>query len=220
MKTSMKLAAALITAMLALPSAQAAPVVLTFEGATDLASVNNFYNGGVDSAGASGTNYGINFSETSLALVDSDAGGSGNFANEPSPSTILFFLSGGAATMNVAAGFDTGFSFFYSANEAGFVNVYDGLNGSGNILATLSLAPNISGCVGDPSGSFCSWTAMGVAFAGTARSVDFGGAADLIGFDDITLGASVPGGTVPEPGTLGLLGLAGLGFAAMRRKKA
>lgn len=218
MKTTMKLAAALLTTMLALPAAHAAPVVLTFEGTGDLAAVNDFYNGGTDSSGASGTNYGINFSRTSLALIDSDAGGSGNFANEPSPSTILFFTSGGAATMNVAAGFDTGFSFFYSTNSAGFVNVYDGLNGTGNILASLVLAPNISGCVGDPSGSFCRWSPVGVSFAGTAYSVDFGGAADLIGFDDITLGTSVPGGTVPEPGTLALLGLAGLGLAARRRK--
>lgn len=219
MKRTMKIAAALVTAMLALPSAQAAPVVLTFEGATDLAAVNNFYNGGTDSAGASGTNYGINFSSTSLALVDFDDGGTGNFANEPSPGTILFFQSGGAATMNVAAGFDTGFSFFYTSNNAGFVNVYDGLNGTGNVLATLSLSPNLGGgCAGDPTGGFCNFTAIGVMFAGTAYSVDFGGAADSIGFDDITLGASVPGGAVPEPGTLALLGLAGLGFAARRRK--
>lgn len=219
MKTSMKLAVGLITAMLAVPSAQAAPVVLTFEGATDLASVNNFYNGGTDSAGASGTNYGINFSSTSLALVDADVGGSGNIANEPSGQTVLFFNSS-AATMNVAAGFNTGFSFFYAATSAGFVKVYDGLNGSGNVLATLNLAPNLGSCAGDPTGTYCTWTPVGVSFAGTARSVDFGGAANFIAFDDITLGAKDPGGTVPEPGTLGLLGLAGLGFAAMRRKKA
>jgi hypothetical protein len=76
--------------------------------------------------GHRGTNYGINFSSTSLGSIDRDAGGTGNFANEPSANTIVAFLVGSAATMNVAAGFDTGFSFFYSSKENGFVNVYDG----------------------------------------------------------------------------------------------
>lgn len=218
MKMTLKFAAAIVAAILSI-SAQAAPVVLTFEGVTNGASVNDFYNGGTDSSGASGVNYGINFSSTSLGLVDADAGGSGNFANEPSASTIVYFETGGAATMNVAAGFNTGFSFFYTSTGSGFVNVYDGLNGTGVLLATLNLVGNNGSCVGDPSGSFCNFSPIGVSFGGVARSVDFGGSAGAIGFDDITLGAAVPGGTVPEPGTLGLLGLAALGFGALRRRK-
>jgi len=89
---------------------------LTFEGVGNLASVNDFYNGGTDSAGHSGPNYGINFSSNSLGLIDSSAGGSGNTGNDPSGVTNLVFLDGSAATMNVAAGFDTGFSFYYAAN--------------------------------------------------------------------------------------------------------
>lgn len=218
MKSTLKLA--LIAASLASAQALAAPIVLTFEGATDLASVNNFYNGGTDSSGASGTNYGISFSASSLALVDSDAGGNGNFANEPSASTVIFFSTGSAATMNVAAGFDTGFSFFYTSAGAGFVNVYDGLNGTGSLLATLNLVGTNGSCGGDPTGSYCNFAPIGVLFGGIARSVDFGGSASNIAFDDITLGAAVPGGTVPEPGTLGLIGLAALGFGALRRKQA
>lgn len=218
MKNVLKVASALVAATLVMSSAQAAPVVLTFEGATTAFAVNDFYNGGTDAAGASGVNYGINFSATSLALADAEAGGTGNFANEPSPSTILFFLSGGAATMNVEAGFTTGFSFFYTSSAAGFINVYEGLGGTGALLATLNLAANNGSCVGDPTGTYCNFSPVGVAFAGTARSVDFGGSANNIGFDNITLGADIPGGTVPEPGTLGLLGLAALGFASLRRK--
>jgi hypothetical protein len=199
-----------------------ATTVLTFEGVGNLASVNNFYNGGTDSLGNSGTNYGINFSTTSLGLVDSDAGGSGNTANEPSGETTLVFLSGGAATMNVAAGFDTGFSFFYSSNSAnGFVTVYDGLNATGNVLATLNLAQQFSdGCAGDPNGQYCNWTPLGVTFAGTAMSVDFGGTANFIVFDDITLGSATPG-SVPEPGTwaMMLLGFGGIGLSMRRRRK-
>jgi len=89
-------------------AAYAGPVTLTFEGVGNVASVNDFYNGGTDSQGHSGVNYGINFSSNSLGLIDGAAGGSGNTGNDPSGVTNLIFLDGGAATMNVAAGFDTG----------------------------------------------------------------------------------------------------------------
>ena len=199
----------------------AAVVVLTFEGIGNQASINDFYNGGTDSVGNSGTNYGINFSSASLGLIDADAGGGGNFANEPSADTIAFFLSGSAATMNVAAGFTTGFSFFYSAFQDAFVTVYDGLNGTGNVLATLSLLTNFNngGCVGDPNGQACHWDPVGVSFLGTAMSVDFGGVANQAGFDNITLGAATPGG-VPEPASWAML-IAGFGLvgAAARRRR-
>lgn len=202
--------------------ANASVVVLTFEGVGDSAAINDFYNGGTDSAGNSGPDYGINFSDTSLGLIDEDAGGTGNFANEPSPDTVLFFLSGGAATMNVAAGFDTGFSFFYSAaSSVGSITVYDGLNGTGNILATLDLALTGTNCSGDPNGyPNCAWAPIGVSFSGIAHSVDFAGTANHIGFDNITLGAATPVGSVPEPGALGLmaLGLMLLVFLYRRRR--
>lgn len=195
-------------------AAYAGPVTLTFEGVGNVASVNDFYNGGTDSQGHSGVNYGINFSSNSLGLIDGAAGGSGNTGNDPSGVTNLIFLDGGAATMNVAAGFDTGFSFYYAAASTGSVTVYDGLNGTGNILATLSLAatPN----------NYYEWASVGVTFDGIARSVDFGGAANFIAFDNITLGAATPGsGAVPEPASWAMmLGGFGLVGGAMRRRKA
>ncbi len=201
---------------LAQASASAAVVVLDFEGVGDLNAVGNFYNGGA------GTNYGIQFSNDTLAVVDADAGGSGNFANEPSASTIMFFLNANNAILNMAAGFDTGFSFFYSSSTAASVTVWDGLNGTGNLLGTLNLsAQGFNNCTGDPNGQFCNWTAVGVNFAGTARSINFGGTANQTGFDDITFGSATAGGggnEVPEPGTLGLLGLGLLGVAGLRRR--
>jgi hypothetical protein len=195
--------------------APAAVIVLTFEGVGDLNSVGEFYNGG------GGPDYGVSFSPETLALVDSDAGGNGSFANEPSPSTVMFFLEADEAVLNVAAGFRKGFSFFYSAAEAGSVRVYSGVNGTGSLLASLDLVAQFDqGCSGDPTGDYCNWTPVGVLFAGIARSIDFGGAANFIGFDDITFGSDKPG-VVPEPGSLALLGLglAGLGIGRWRKRR-
>jgi hypothetical protein len=190
-------------------------IVLDFEGVGDFAPVGDYYNG----AGPVDKNFGVSFSPATLALVDADAGGGGNFANEPSPDTIMFFLDANEAILNVAAGFDTGFSFFYSSSTAASVTVWDDVGATGNLLGRLDLtAQGFDNCTGDPTGSFCNWTAVGVLFSGTAKSIDFGGTANQTGFDDITFGTDKPG-EVPEPASLALLGLglAGLGMARRRR---
>jgi hypothetical protein len=205
-----------LSAALAAASPAGAAIVLDFEGVGDLNYVNNFYDGGA------GTNYGISFSNA-RAIVDTDAGGSGNIANEPSPNTSIDFPTGDAATMNVAAGFDTGFSFFYSAAAGlgGSVSVYDGLDGSGTLLATLMLSANSGSCSGDPFGAYCEWTPVGVSFAGTAKSVNFGGSALFITYDNITLGSDTPIVAVPEPGTWAMMlaGFGAIGFSMRRRTK-
>ena len=197
----------LLIALATSVAAKADAIVLTFEGVGDNAPIGNFYNGGA------GTNYGVSFGADSLAVVQSAAGGSGNFTNNPSGVTVAFFLSGPGDVMNVAAGFTTGFSFFY-ADQVGFtgsVNVYSGLDGAGTLLASLSL-PSTP----DP---YNVWVPIGVTFAGTAQSAVFSGAANFIGFDDITLGSAIPG-AIPEPSTwaMMILGFAGVGFMAYRRK--
>ncbi|RLD38089.1 MAG: PEP-CTERM sorting domain-containing protein [Bacteroidetes bacterium] len=178
-----------------------AVIVLDFEGLGNGDAINDFYNGGTSGAGFSGTNYGVEFG-VALGLIDADAGGTGNFANEPSPSTAMFFLSNSTAFMNVAAGFNTGFSAFYSANVgAGSISIYDGLNGSGNLLATIALPVNWQNgsCSGDPTGDFCNWDPVSIPFAGTAKSVTFSGVANHIIFDDVTFGSLTPGGNAQIP---------------------
>src|ERR1017187_7784226 len=204
-------------AMFAL-AANAGVVTLTFEGIGDEQPVGNYYNGGA------GTNYGIQFGSDSLAIISDQNGGTGNFNEEPSCCTALFFLTGPGDIMDVAAGFTTGFSFYYSAvNNAGSVSVYSGLDGTGTLLASLTLpvtgnGASVSGCAGT---NFCPFFPIGVSFSGTAESVNFSGTANQIAFDNVTLGASTPGNGVPEPGAFGLLGL---GLASLvtyaRRKKA
>ena len=201
-------------------SAGAAVIVLDFEGLQNFEAVQEFYNGGTGGNGSGpGANFGASFSPDALAIIDQDAGGTGNFGGEPSPDTILFFLSN-TAVLNFAAGFDTGFSFFYSAViNPGSINVYDGLNKTGILLASLPL-PITPSDGGDPNGEFSPFIPIGVAFAGTAKSIDFGGTADQIGFDNITFGAATPVGSVPEPSALFLLG-AGLVFLVwIARKRA
>lgn len=222
--------AAVLTGCLTITPA-AAVTVLTFEGLADFESVGGFYNGQQANGGIGsgpGPNFGITFSSNALALIDADAGGSGNFGGEPSPSTGLFFLEGAAATLNMAAGFDTGFSFYYAAiNVPGSIQVWDGLDGTGNLLATLDLPVTPHTGAPDPTGNYSPLVAIGVAFNGIARSVDFGGTVNQIVFDDITLGSVTPGNDtrvplgddtrVPLPGSLILLAGGALVATLVRR---
>jgi hypothetical protein len=204
---------------------QASAQVLTFQGLQNLEAIENFYNGGTGSDGDSGTNYGISFASNALAIISHAAGGTGNFSGAPGGDTIAFFANGTADTMDVAAGFNTGFSFDYSATEAGSVTVWSGLDGTGTELASIALNPNTPGTNPGCSSSgttYCTWTPIGVSFAGTAESVLFSGAADFIGFSDITINSATAGSTgMPESGSLGLipLELAVFGLAGVLGKK-
>ncbi len=218
-----------VAAALPLASAQASVIVLDFEGINpsypsgNNTQIENFYNGGTSSIGTTGTNYGVSFGSNALNLclnttgLDCSNTSRGGLGDPNSQRGGLFFLDGGATTMNVAAGFETGFSFFYSAiNQGGSVQVFDGLDGTGNLLTTLNLSPTTSSCQG--VGAFCPFVAAGVSFAGVARSVNWGGVANQVVFDDVTFGSSTPGQT-PVPGTLALVGLGLAGLTRLRRRQ-
>lgn len=210
--------------VLALLAALAAPgqavTLLTFEGLQNLEPVQNYYNGGAGGFGSVGPNLGIVFNANALAIIDADAGGTGNFGGEPSPDTALFFLSG-TAILNYAAGFDTGFSFYYSAiNQPGSINVYDGIDGTGNLLASLNLPTTPFNGGPDPTGQFSPFLPIGVAFNGIARSIDFGGTVNQIAFDNITFGSATPSnGEVPEPATWTMVAGGVLALLVSRRRR-
>ncbi len=215
----------LAAAAAAVPT-NAATVTLDFEGLQNLEPIGNFYNGGTGGSGSSGANLGAGFSANALAIIDEDAGGTGNIGGEPSPSTVMFFLTGTAATLNYAAGFDTGFSFYYSAiNNPGSITVYDGLDATGTALATLALPLTPFNGAPDPTGAFSPLVATGISFSGTAKSIDFGGTINQIAFDNITFGSATPGGggtptpsPVPLPATLPMV-LSALGAALVVRRR-
>ena len=204
--------------------ASAATVTLDFEGLKDGESVLGFYGGGAGSAGSVGTNYGITFDSNTRALIDSDVpGGTGSFANEPSGSTALFFTRG-SVILNVEQGFTDLFSFFYSTVAAtGVVRLYDGLNATGTLIGEISIRALGPTCVGDPTGDFCNWSLGALNFAGTAHSIDFGGIANQIAYDNVTFGnLNIGGGPdptpTPEPESLALVGAALLALRLTRRR--
>lgn len=215
-------------------AAQAAVVTLNFEGInatypSGYANIQEFYNGGTSSDGTTGTNYGISFGSNALAIClnttsDNCSNTSrGGLGDPTSQKGALFFLDGSQTFMNVAAGFDTGFSFNYvSLNYSGSVGVYDGLNGTGNLLASLDLSPNAGSCPGFGA-QFCPFSPTGVNFAGIGKSISFAGVANQIVFDDVTFGSAIPGdtgGAVPEPATWAMM-IVGFGMAgaAVRRRR-
>lgn len=194
--------------------APAAVISLDFEGAGSQANLEEFYNGGTDSAGNSGTNYNISFGSNTLALKEGDP--AANFALAPSGDTIMFFLTG-TAILNYAAGFETGFSFWYTTvGFAGSVEVYDDLNATGNLLGSINLAALGTGP--SPGNPFSNWAIGSLPFSGIAKSINFGGTVNQVGYDNITFGSTNPDTGVPEPATVALIATALVGLAVARRR--
>lgn len=200
---------------LAVPAANAAVIALDFEGIAPAypflvyPQVLNFYAGGVSSAGTAGTNHGVGFSTNALAiclnsLADTCSNGSRGGRGMPrSSQSALFFLDGSETFLNLPAGFTNAFSFNYvSRTQTGSASVFDGLDGSGNVLATVVLEPNAKGCP-DYAAGFCPFQPIGGTFTGIGRSIGFGGVANQIAFDDVTFGSRQPGPVVPGPLAMG-----------------
>ena len=207
-------------------SGRAAIVDLTFEGVAasypfERTKINDFYNGGTSGAGTSGPDYGVTFSRglnaaclNSLTVSSCDQVSKGGLGPADSQESALEFSSITPAFMDVAGGFTGELSLNYVTTLLSVrLAIWSGVDGTGELLATLNLPANAVGCPDYGDAELCPFTSAQVSFSGVARSVQFSGiAAD---FDDITFTAA------PEASTwaMMLIGFAGLGYGALRRKR-
>lgn len=196
----MKLAVATTTlALLSLATAPAlaSAITLDFETAPSFGSIDTLYAG-----------QGVNFGGDVLGLQNDALGP--YFSNAPSPLGVMISV-GAASTMNVDGGF-VELSFFYasSADVAGAVEVWSGVDATGTLLASLSLTNNAqTGCTDT---AYCNFSLLGSQLSARAYSVSFAAAANVAAFDNVVLQ------TVPEPTSALLAGLGLMGLALSRRR--
>lgn len=101
------------------------------------------------------------FGSSWLSIIDVDAGGSGNFANETSPSTTAYFLD----QNDISISFDSGaqlVEFHHSAAARSLPVTISAFDADGNLVDraignTIGTDYDGAACSGDPSGNFCLW---------------------------------------------------------------
>lgn len=178
--------------------------IIDFEGLTDSSPIGVIA-GPVD----------VTFGPSWLALVDQDAGGNGNFANEPSADTVAFFL-----TNSDPIDFSEGVNFVEITYVASALSVpvvftaYDGPSGTGNVVGmamgtTIGTDLDGAACTGDPTGNFCLWDTISIsATTSSIQSVTIFGIANQFAFDNMVFCRDVIGTTVCEslPNSTGLVG--------------
>jgi|GEM_PF-1835541 len=192
--------------LLAAAPAFAANTVIDFEGATSYAPVADYY-----------ANLGVSFTGAALALSNDGTADYPTglfFSHAPTPGTVMF-AQDSSALLNFAAGFVDELSFYYSASSSALdvVTIYSGLDGTGATLGSIGLSANaqLGGCSDSP---LCNWQRVALSFAGTGKSISFGGNFGNVAFDNIAI---TP---VPEPETYAMLamGLAGVMLAVRRQR--
>jgi hypothetical protein len=143
--------------------------VITFEGVGNLAPIPVF--DGISSPGW-------------LGIIDADAGGTGNFAQEPSPETIAFWLGGDPGSRDIVMATPASkVEFFY----ASFVGVtMQALDDTGAVVATASGPPNFNGGTGDPTGQFNKWDPLHVETTGNKiKTIRVTGNTNQTGIDNL-----------------------------------
>jgi len=164
--------------------------IVTFGRLKNLEFIDQFYNGGTGSLGSGpGPNYGLELTANAQAIISASKGGSGNFIHNPGGYPVMFFQAGNAVTMTATNGVGVAVWFSYSALQTGSATVYTGPNGTGTILASITLPPNNSGCT---TYKLCVWSAVGVPLSTTAGSITFAGVPDYLAIGTIHLGSALP----------------------------
>jgi hypothetical protein len=207
-----------VSLFIAIPAVANSVVNFTFSGLSNNEQALNYFSGAYGSQGSGpGPNYQITFSPKAATA----SGRKGNL-----------LTANGTIVMDVHTGFANSFKLTYVTLAPEVISVWSGYDGSGFLLATMTLLPN-AWC---ESVAGCGWSLAAEPFSGTAASVTFSGAGAGFGIGSVKLGSrywSKPVITAntrfmaqslatPEPSSIVLLqtGLAGLIWIYMRRKQA
>jgi hypothetical protein len=206
---------------------------LTFGGQVNATNIDTFFDGGTDAYGTAGgaaNNVGVTFSTPAEFLNagyngSGFNGGTGKFENVPSgASGVLYFASVPTTTTPIlddAGGF-TALSLNYSilnntASEGSTISLYSGLDGTGNLVGTLTLtAASTAVACTSTHDEFCTWSSAssGVLGAVAESAVFNGDARTFTEFDAVSLTTAVP---LPASLWLMLGGVGGLLGLARRR---
>lgn len=193
-RTAIALAFALIA------GSASASVLINFEGVGVGASVNDYYNGGTDSAGNSGTNYGVHFSGGSVRYNDFGA-----YVFGPVSVTFSTALSGsGISFMGDGLMLDSQSTVCFASGSCEPFQ-----------FDNMSSIPPMNG---QPGGTVPGYY-PGKVWPGNLPYADIVSITfNTLALDDLRFNvADVAPAELPEPGTLALLGLGALGLL-LRRK--
>lgn len=194
---------AIVLACAILAGNASAAVLIDFEGIAAGASVNDYYNGGTDSLGNTGTNYGVRFSGGEIRYNQLGAYLFGRttvtFSTELSGSGVSFMGDGWFLDSMSTVCFSSGSCEPF-------------------LFESMSYQPPIGG---QPAGTVPGWY-PGKVWPGNLPyadivSITFNTAAlDDLRFNGV---APVANAEVPEPGSIALLGLGVFGLVTAHRRK-